>query len=446
MGLTTKGIAALKQGEWASDGGARGAGALVFRRSASGEILAYFRYTLPNGKRDTLAIGTYDEKGQSGLALTEARDKAGELSRLYQSGVRDLRAHFAAEKQAKEEQNAATQAQIAQEEQEAIARQQYTLKNLCEDYCRYLESRGKGQSAKQARSTFKVHINEAAPDIAALPAREVTSHQVAALVRKVTEKGKSRMAGVLRSYLSAAYNAARKAPFDTALPSKLIAYGVENNPVEIIATIAVNRGLRTLSESELKSYLSKLGDELSQKALRVALYAGGQRMAQLLRCRIADYDPRTKILRLWDGKGKRKSPREHLVPLGPVGAALIEELIGRARQLEQSWAEREKREPRDGTLWIFSSYGTKPMTDTTPGKYVSEVWQEMGCEPFDLRDIRRTVETILASLKVSKDVRAQLLSHGLSGVQDAHYDRFEYIDEKRKALTAWEKHLKKITA
>ena len=169
-------------------------------------------------------------------------------------------------------------------------------------------------------------------------------------------------------------------------------------------------------------------------------------MAQLLRARVADYDPRTKILRLWDGKGKRQNPREHLVPLAPVGAAAIEELIVRARQLEQSWAEREKREPRDGTLWIFSSFGTKPMTDTTPGKYVAKVCQEMGSQPFDLRDIRRTVETVLASLKVGKDIRAQLLSHGLSGVQDAHYDRFEYIDEKRAALIAWERYLKKLTA
>lgn len=444
MALATKTISSLKQGKWRSDGGARGAGILLFRRSASGEILVYFRYTLPDGKRDTLAVGTYDEEGENGLTLVEARGKAGELSRLYQSGIRDLRAHLVAQQQAKEDQEAAAQADIARQEQEAIARERYTIKNLCEDYCLFLEASGKGQSADQARSAFKVHINEAAPDVAALQAKDVTPHHVAAVVRKVMEKGKKRMAGVLRSYLSAAFNAARKAPFDAKLPSQLIAYGVEHNPVEVIATIAVNRGQRVLSTGELKTYIGKLGDELSQKALRVALYAGGQRMAQLLRSRIADYEPRTKILRLWDGKGKRQSPREHLVPLGPVGAALIEELIARARQLEQSWAERENREPRDGTLWIFSSYGTKPLTDTTPGKYVAEVWKEMSCEPFDLRDIRRTVETILASLKVSKDVRSQLLSHGLSGVQDAHYDRFEYIDEKRAALVAWEKYLKKL--
>ena len=36
---------------------------------------------------------------------------------------------------------------------------------------------------------------------------------------------------------------------------------------------------------------------------------------------------------------------------------------------------------------------------------------------FTLGDLRRTAETSLARLGVSKDMRAQLLSHGLAGVQ-----------------------------
>ena len=56
---------------------------------------------------------------------------------------------------------------------------------------------------------------------------------------------------------------------------------------------------------------------------------------------------------------------------------------------------------------------------------------------FDLQSWR-TVETQLASIGVTKDIRAQLLSHGLSGVQAAHYDRYEYMNEKHAALVAWE--------
>lgn len=64
--------------------------------------------------------------------------------------------------------------------------------------------------------------------------------------------------------------------------------------------------------------------------------------------------------------------------------------------------------------------------------------------PFDLRDIRRTCETMLAGMRVHKDIRSQLLSHGISGVQDAHYDRHGYIDEKRAVLVAWEQRLDDI--
>ena len=48
-------------------------------------------------------------------------------------------------------------------------------------------------------------------------------------------------------------------------------------------------------------------------------------------------------------------------------------------------------------------------------------------------------------MSISRDTRAQLLSHGISGVQAAHYDRHEYIDEKRAALVAWEARLDEIT-
>ena len=51
MGLKVKELQAAKSGEWLSDGPAgsgRGAGVLLFRRTSSGAIVAYFRYTLPD--------------------------------------------------------------------------------------------------------------------------------------------------------------------------------------------------------------------------------------------------------------------------------------------------------------------------------------------------------------------------------------------------------------
>ena len=79
------------------------------------------------------------------------------------------------------------------------------------------------------------------------------------------------------------------------------------------------------------------------------------------------------------------------------------------------------------------------------GPRVTEIALAMGVDQFDLRDIRRTVETMLAGMNVSRDIRAQLLSHGLSGVQSVHYDRYDYLKEKHEALIKWEVYIKPKT-
>jgi hypothetical protein len=65
-------------------------------------------------------------------------------------------------------------------------------------------------------------------------------------------------------------------------------------------------------------------------------------------------------------------------------------------------------------------------------------------EPFQLRDIRRTVETMLAKLGTAPNIRGELQSHGLSGVQKRHYDQHDYLAEKRKAVEIWGAHKESV--
>ncbi|WP_425532191.1 tyrosine-type recombinase/integrase [Aromatoleum anaerobium] len=410
---------------------------LTMRARPSGTKSFIFKATL-NYKAIRITIGSADA-----WTIEAARDEARKFQRWIDDGLdpRDVLREL-------EEARAADEAaaKVAQETAKRAAdeRSRYTLRALCDAYTGHLERIGKGKSAAATRSAFKCHVftHEA---IAAAPAREVTSHQIAAMVRKVREAGKERAAGILRSYLSAAFNAAKRAPFDSAMPADLIAFNVEHNPVDNIPAIAVQAGNRTLSADELRGYIKALGDELPGQALRLALLAGGQRMAQLLRAKVSDYDADTATLRLWDGKGKRQSAREHLLPLAPKAAALAAGLVARAKEREQKRAKDAGKEPGDvGGMWLFSTHGKVAMTFTTPGKRAAEISAGMKCEPFDLRDIRRTCETLLAGMGISRDTRAQLLSHGISGVQAAHYDRHAYTDEKRAALVAWEARLDAI--
>ncbi|MBL8424905.1 MAG: integrase family protein [Candidatus Accumulibacter phosphatis] len=367
--------------------------------------------------------------------LAAARDEARRLQVLIDSGVDPRAAKREREAEAARliaESAAGAAALVAEAEaakREQEKRERYTLRTLCEAYCDLLQARGK-PSARQARSILKVHVFEAHPEIAATPARDVTPLQVAAMVRQTREAGRERAAGVLRSYLSAAFTAGKKAPFDASLPAALIPFEIERNPVDAIPAIGVRAGNRTLSADELRAYLAELGDNLADQALLLALLAGGQRMAQLLRVKVADYDPDTATLRLWDGKGRRTSPREHVLPLAPRAAALVAGLVDRARA-------------KDSAL-LFSTHGAVQLDETTPGKRAAAIAAGMHGEPFDLRDIRRTCETMLAGLGISRDTRAQLLSHGIGGVQATHYDRHGYIAEKRAALMAWEDRLQEI--
>ena len=179
--------------------------------------------------------------------LDAARAEAKRLQVLIDQGI-DPREQKRDRIAAEEAKRAAAEAAKAEADRQA----RYTLRALCDAYLSALERAGKGKSAAGARSLFKCHIDQ---DTASKPARAVTAHEVAALVRRVREAGKERAAGVLRSYLSAAFNAAKRAPFDSALPADLIAFGIEHNPVDAIPAIAVQRGDRTLSAAELRAYI-----------------------------------------------------------------------------------------------------------------------------------------------------------------------------------------------
>lgn len=52
---------------------------------------------------------------------------------------------------------------------------------------------------------------------------------------------------------------------------------------------------------------------------------------------------------------------------------------------------------------------------------------------------------MLQRLGVDKEVRAHVLSHGHSqGVQGKHYERYDFLAEKRAALEKWADHLQRI--
>jgi hypothetical protein len=357
------------------------------------------------GKDRLITLGQYPV-----WTLAAAREEARERRRSLDRGIDP--------DEAKREQR---QAEKEAQRREALARER-SLTHLMDAYTRHLIARGKTDSARLVASVTKRHI-ASVPEIATKPAAVIRPEDIVTLVRRVYDTGKHQQARNVRSFICSAFNLAWRAPLDPTIPSAFGDFGVTTNPATPVRAIPGSRGQRILTDAELRAYLREISkDAPSDIALRLALLAGGQRLRQLLRVTGRDWDPQARTLRLWDGKGARTEPREHLVPLATEGAALV--------------ARMGAIDP-DAPLLQATVIGASKRCAYTARKIAPR-------DPFDLRDIRRSVETRLASLGISRDTRAQLLSHGLGGIQQKHYDRHQYLDEKRAALVAWEAHLAEL--
>jgi site-specific recombinase XerD len=441
--LTAQGVRALAAGDspqWITDPAPRGSGRLLLvvrpLREGGGKSW-YFKYQRDAGT-DTLPIGPYAEEGDGVNAFTvkQARDRAAEWSALYRGGQRDLRAYIERERARREQAERAEDAARRQAEAEATTS---TLAQLLDAYADALDAR-KAKSARDTRNGFRRDVIEAFPDLAAAKARDVTSADLMPVLRRLLDAGKGRSAMKLRSHLHSAYELAARAETDASVPAALRAFRIETNPVARLAALTDQTKPRTrhLREAELRAYVAgvrALPSETTRTALLVALLAGGQRPEQLLRVTAADVDLDARTMRLRDpkGRGRWSDPREHVVPLTDATVALLAPLVEKNRDAPSIFSSDGKRAPAATTL----SHAVQTIAE---GMLTSKV----APEPFQLRDVRRTCETMLAGLGVSSDVRAQLLSHGITGVQAKHYDRHGYFAEKLDALTRWEAFIAKV--
>lgn len=411
--LTARGLAALKPGEWVSDPAARGAGRLQVRKLASGELTFYYRYTTTDGARDRLPLGT-------GLDLRDARSLAAELSRRYQSGERNLRDAL--------EREASQKRQDDQRANQIVAeRKAASLGALLDAYVEELR-RAEKSSADKVGKSLRRNVEQAWPELWRKPAAEITMDELIDIVARLADQDKLREADKLRAYLRAAYGAAIRARQSAKMHPELRRLNITTNPARDLMPVegGANARERSLSVSELQAYWQRINTrpDATGALLRFHLLTGAQRVAQLARVQMDAYDLTAQTVLIRDAKGRRKTARVHLVPLLPVAQEAMQAMRG----------------GRLGPFLFTATAGHTGAEYSSVRHHLNIVVDEMLAAEeltggaFTVGDLRRTVETRLAALGVSKDIRGHLQSHGLGGVQDKHYDRYEYLDEKRAAL------------
>ena len=97
--------------------------------------------------------------------------------------------------------------------------------------------------------------------------------------------------------------------------------------------------------------------------------------------------------------------------------------------------------PRIGPM-VFTLNGKQPMAVQ---QLIERVRGDAGLIDMRLHDLRRTLRTGLAELRVSFEVAERVLNHAMPGLQ-AVYNRHNYMAEKRTALALWAEHVLSLAA
>ncbi len=214
-----------------------------------------------------------------------------------------------------------------------------------------------------------------------------------------------------------------RARTDATATREMRKFKLKSNPVSDLAPISgsIQARTRVLSLPELKAYYKRITalPAPDGSVLALHLLTGGQRLVQLFR--VTDKDRDGNTITLYDNKGRRSKPRSHVVPL-----------IKEARDALKAIGS--------GPYLVSFDDGKSPVTDSAFRIRFNKVCETMLekediTEPFTPGDIRSTVETRLTAAGVTSDVLSHLLSHGLGGVQERHYQFHEFDKEKLAALS-----------
>lgn len=407
-----------------SEHAARGEGRLIVRVLPSSVREFFYRYRVDGGDK-TLSLGRYDAEGRNGKTLGGIR-KALSGSRELQRETGDVKEH--------QEAKATAAAAL-----EAKEKGRGSLEQLLTAYVDHLKARG-AQSWQDVSRIFKNHVIEPFPMLAREKAAEVKQGDIQRILAKMVKAGLTRQVNKARAYIKAAFTFGMASDFDPRTTSgEGVLFGLKVNPVASKPIREYEKaGNRVLSEDELRLYWKELEGlpAIQRAALRLNLSLACQRTTQLLRAGWPEFDLEEKTLLLLDSKGRGGS-RDHLLPLTDFALEYIKPLVA------------ANYRGRDSAP-VFSSDGKRQMVSRTLTQAVFEIsgtLKERNEVPaFSLGDLRRTAETMLQKMGIDKEVRAHLLSHGRSrGVQGKHYERYNFLPEKRAALEKWARHLERIT-
>ncbi len=301
-----------------------------------------------------------------------------------------------------------------------------TVADLFEAYVAHLKEGGKS-SWKEAEKG----LNKIADTLGRnRPARDIEPDEITAIIRPIYERGKRSMADHVRSYIRSAFSWGLKSEHDyrsTAARRFRLTY----NPAAGIPTEPKTIGTRWLSEDEfvrLYRWLECPDTPVHPSYARAVqiIMLTGQRVEEIARLHVDQWDAKERIID-WT---KTKNLQPHAVPVPSLAAELIESIIPN----EYGWFFPSAKDP------------SKPVSH---GTLYSFIWRQRdrGVIPHATnRDLRRTFKTLAGKAGIPKEIRDRLQNHALQDVSSKHYDRWNYMVEKRAGMAKWDKFVRAMLA
>jgi integrase len=309
------------------------------------------------------------------------------------------------------------------------ARELGTLGDLMALYAEDLEMDGK-RTAKEVR---RISGRDIPPALLSRPAHLITREDVLDILAPIAQRGKLIHSDNVRAYMRAAFELGLHAPSMTRWRGRTKDFNITFNPVATVRKSVSRkpRGQRNLSPDEIRSLWQT--NQLTRPMHLALLFilATGQRVEEVLEASWSEFDLTQK---LWTIPGERRKNRNktsepHLVPLTYLHIALLKAI---------------KAETGHDAYLFPSRTGEGPRRYDSLNHAVRRFIEASGMVTFSPRDLRRTYKTVAGSFGLSLEIRNRLQGHGMSDVGSVHYDRYDYLVEKRAAMMVWTRSLRRL--
>jgi integrase len=258
------------------------------------------------------------------------------------------------------------------------------------------------------------------------PVTDIDRHDVLAVIEATVERGARHQARNLLAHI-------RKL-FGWAITRGT--YGLEHNacslikPSDIVGKPAIRQ--RILTDPEWRAFwkaTGELGYPFGDLFRTLALT--GCRRDEIASAQWSEINFDKRLLAL--SPQRMKADAAHIVPLPPTTIGILERL------------------PRIGE-YLFTTSGKTPVSGFSKAKARMdglmlkelrrnvEKLDETRLMPWRLHDLRRSMRTGLSAIGVQDRIAEMTIGHKVQGLHKV-YDQHSFLDERRTALTRWERHL-----